>query len=80
LEVVFHRLLVKRISFPLDDLEGVLRAVAEAGPKPIAVDITDQFGLAVDNGDGAFGARRHAISAPIAELFVDLDDFSYSHF
>jgi hypothetical protein len=76
LEVLFNRRLIKLLSIPLDDGDGILRAVAETGAETIAEIISREPGLAVDNSDGPFGAGRHAHSAAVAFFFVNLDNFS----
>jgi hypothetical protein len=76
LEVLFDSRLIKLRGIPLDDGDGILRAVAETGAETIAEVISREPCLAVDNGDGAFGAGRHAQSATIAFFFVNLNNFS----
>jgi hypothetical protein len=73
--VILDRGLVKRLGIPLDHGECALRAMTETGTKPVTIDVADEAGFPIDDGDSALGAGCHAVTASIAELFVDFDDF-----
>ena len=75
-QVLLNRLLVELIRIPLDDPDGVLGTVAEAGPEAVAEVVGGEDRLAVHDADGALGADRDAEAAAVALLFVDLYDFS----
>jgi hypothetical protein len=76
LQVLFNGRLIEIIGIPLDDGDGVLGTVTEAGTETVAEVIGSKSRLAVDDGDGPFGAGRHAQSAAVAFFFVNLDNFS----
>jgi hypothetical protein len=74
------RFLVKIVCFALDDVQGVLRAMPDAGPEPVTKHVSYNLGLAVDDGQSAFGASSHALAAARALFFVYLNDFSFHAF
>jgi hypothetical protein len=69
--------LIEGIRFPLFDGKGALRALADAGAQAVAENIAHQFGLAVDDFNGFFGAARHAQTAAGALFFIDFDDLAF---
>jgi hypothetical protein len=73
-------LLVEFLSLALNDVQGVFRAMPDAGSKPVTKHVSDNSGLAVDDGQSALGASRHALAAARALFFVYLDDFSFHAF
>jgi hypothetical protein len=75
----FHSFLIKFISFALDDVKGVFRALADAGAQAVAEIVRHHFGLAVNDPDGAFGAGDNALAAAGAAFFIYLYDLSF-HF
>ena len=77
LEVLIDGDFVELVGLALFDGDGILRAVAEACPKPVAEILGHQFRLAVDDLDGAFGTGGHTAAAAVAFIFIDLDDFTH---
>jgi hypothetical protein len=78
-QVSFDGGLVKRIGFSMDDANGVLWAVPEAGAKPITVGVADQSCFAVNNCQSTFRTGRYAVSTAVTEAFIDFDHFAYGH-
>jgi hypothetical protein len=60
--------------------ERACRTVADAGPESVAQDLSDQSGLSVDYLQCSLRASRDAFPAPVAEVLVDGDDFSFHGF
>jgi hypothetical protein len=76
LEQFLHGVVVVFVRLAHLDGQRPLRAMAQAGPKPVAVAVRDHLGLAIHDDQGALGAVRHAQSAAVALLLVDPDYFS----
>jgi hypothetical protein len=51
----------------------------KTGSQPIAIDVRNQFCLAVDDLDGPFFAGRDTLCAAVTFLFVDSDYLSRDH-
>jgi hypothetical protein len=75
--VRFSRDFIKLRRLTFLDADCVLGALTEAGAETITVDLTDQARLAVNDPEGAFGARRNAESTAITLFLVNLDDFPF---
>jgi hypothetical protein len=75
-QVVLHGILVKLVRLHFYNPEGPGGAVPKAGTKTVAVFFRHQLGLPVDDLNGAFSARRHALSAAIATFIVYFNDLS----
>ena len=73
-EVGHDRRLVEGDRLALDDGDGALRALAEAGAQAVAQGVGGEARLPVDERDGALGAGRDALAAAVALRLVDLDD------
>ena len=78
-KVLIHGGFVEGVGFTLNDLEGPCRAMTETGAETVALDVAHQLRLAVNDRDGALGARRNAVAAAVAQRFVDLNDFPNRH-
>lgn len=63
----------------LFDGDGVHRAMSKTGTQSVAVGFADEFGFAVDEPDGAFGAGGDAQAAAVTFFFVDFYDVSQCH-
>jgi hypothetical protein len=50
--------------------------VTDAGAQAVTINLTDEFGFAVHDVDGAFGTGGSALTAPVAFVFVDFDNIS----
>jgi hypothetical protein len=74
LKMLFHGFFVKVVRHPLDHMEGVIRALSQAGPQAVAEFIGHDPGLSVDNLQGALRAGGDAEPAAVAFVFVDLND------
>ena len=74
-QVTINSSLVKlrRISF--NNFQRIHRAVTDARTETIAIHITDKFRFTVDQLDSAFRTGVDALSAAVAFLFIDFDDF-----
>jgi len=59
------------------DLDGPLRALADAGPQAVAGDLRDEPRLAVDHLQGPLGATAGAETAAIALRFENPDDLAF---
>jgi hypothetical protein len=59
-QVLLHRALVEGIGRPALNRDGPARTFAQTGPQAIAIRVTDQAGLAIDDLDRPFSARRGA--------------------
>ena len=68
-----------RYGLALDNRDGTLGALAQAGPQPVAVDIGDQPRFAIDDLDRPFGTRGHTQTASITFRLVDADDLAFDH-
>jgi hypothetical protein len=77
--VSLDRFLVEINSFALLDGYRALRAFAQAIAKTVAILVVDQTRLTVDNPDRTFFTGNDAVTAAVAQVFVDVDDVSYSH-
>jgi hypothetical protein len=75
--IIHGRFLVELGRLALNYGNGVLWAVTETCPQPVAICIAYQSGFAVDNINRPFGAGMNAKPAPIAFFGIDLYDFSY---
>jgi hypothetical protein len=69
----------ERRGLPLDDPDGSLRALAEAGSEAVAERVGDQPGLAVDDPYRPLVTRGDTIAAPVAQLLDDLHDLPHRH-
>jgi hypothetical protein len=74
------RFLVKILGFTLDDVQGVLWAMPDAGSEPVTKHIPHDLGLAVDDGQSTLGAAGHALAAARALFFFYLNNFSFHFF
>src|SRR5665648_747370 len=72
-------LFVELGRFALLDGERPLRADGQAEAGAVAELLLHDLGLAVDDLDGALGAGSDAEAAPVAELFIDVDDAADCH-
>jgi hypothetical protein len=68
--------LIKFLGLAALDGDRALRTVSQAGTESIAKLIVDQLGLALDQPNRAFFARRNAIAAPVALGLIDVNDFT----
>ena len=72
---------VEIIGFPFYHVEGIVRALSEAGAKTVALLFCRQAGLAINNLNGPLGAGRHTLSAAVAFIFFYLYYFTFDfHF
>ena len=71
-----HRQLIKLIGLALFDTDGVHRAFAQTGPQSVAQVLGRQHRLAVDDGDGPFGAGGYSLAAAVAFIRIDFYNFS----
>ena len=71
---------VKGIGLALDDRDGIARAISQASAKAVAVDVGHQLCLAADDLNRSFRTGPHALPAPVAFRFVDLDNLPSCHF
>jgi len=67
---------VELVSLALFNSYRIERAGSQAGAQPVAEILGQQFGLAVDNLDRAFGTIRNTQTAAGAFVFVNPDDLS----
>ena len=74
------RFLVEIVGLAFDDVQGVLGAMPDAGPEPVTKHIPHDLGLAVDDGQSALGASRHALAAACALFFVYFDNLANHDF
>jgi hypothetical protein len=74
-QVLFNSPLIELLRIPLDDGDGIPGAVAETGAESVAEVVCGQPGLAVNDGNGPFGARGDAEPASVAFFFVNLNNF-----
>jgi hypothetical protein len=72
-------LLVEGWRFTGLDGQGAGGADGEAKASSIAQRFIGHSGLAVDNLDSAFGARRHTHSTAVAEVFIDVNNLTFRH-
>jgi hypothetical protein len=80
-QMLFHGFLVEVIGHPFDHMEGVIRAVSQAGPQAVAEFIGHDPGFSVHDLQGALGAGGNAEPAAVAFVFIDLNDLSFDfHF
>jgi hypothetical protein len=70
---------IELVGFALDDPDRVPGAFSQARSQAVAVHLRHQSCLAVNNLKCSLGASRHAQSAPVALLLVDLDDLPHHH-
>jgi hypothetical protein len=77
LQMLFHGFLVKVIRHPLNYMEGIIRALSQAGPQTVAEHIGHNLGFSVHDLQGALGAGGNAEPAPVAFVFIDLNDLSF---
>jgi hypothetical protein len=68
---------VKRFGLALDDPQSALGAFADASTQTVAQVLRNDFNLTVHDGQGAFGATDHALTAAVAFFFIDLNDFAF---
>ncbi len=78
-KVDHNGVLVEPVGVALDDRDGADVAVSDAGAETVAVAVADELRLAVNELNGTLGAGRDAITAPVAEFLVDLDDLTHGH-
>jgi hypothetical protein len=76
MQMLFHRRLIKFIRLSLNDVDGILRAVAKAGPQSVAEVIGCQDRLAADDFYRSLCTGRHTEAAAITFFPVNQDDFS----
>jgi hypothetical protein len=74
--MLFHRCFVKRIGIALFNMDGILRAFAQACAQTVAEVIGRQHRLAVDHLDSALCARGDAESATVTFVLIDRYNFS----
>ncbi len=77
LQVVFYGGFIKLIGFTLDDLDGILGTMSEAGTETVAEIIGDQLGLAINDLNSTFGAGRHTKPATITLVLIYNYDFPF---
>jgi hypothetical protein len=65
--------LVKRRRIPFFERNRAERTMPQARAKTVAQVVANQTGLAIDDLDGSLGAIWHALTASIAEIFVNVD-------
>jgi hypothetical protein len=71
-----HGIFIKLVGCPLDNRDGVLRALAEACPQPVTEVIGGKYRLAVNDLYGPFRAGWDAETAAVASLPIYLDNLS----
>jgi hypothetical protein len=75
-----HSLFIEFVSIALDDLDGILRTLAQAGPQSVTKIIRCKNRLPIHDPDGSFSACRDAEPAAIASILIDPYDFAYHVF
>ncbi len=71
--------LVKFICLALLDRNRALGTLAKASSKAVTKIVANQSGLAVDNLDSPFRARRHTDATPVTKVFINPDYLPYGH-
>jgi len=75
-QMLFNCGFIKGVGLALFNGDGSQWAFAEAGAQSVAEFVGSQNSLAVDDGDGSFGAGWYALSASVAFIGVDFYDIS----
>jgi hypothetical protein len=75
-EILFGGFFVELGGFTLFDGDRIQRAAVQARTQPVAVDLADQAGLAVDQLDRAFGTGVNTPTAAVTFFFINLDNVS----
>jgi hypothetical protein len=65
---------IEGVRFASFDRDGILGTMAEASSQAVTIDVADEPGFAVDDGDGLFGAGRYTQAAAVAFVRVDVHD------
>lgn len=77
-QVLFHGLFVIGVGRALDNFQSAGGAAGKAGSQAVAKVVGNDLGLAVDDLYRPFGTVQNALTAAVAEVFVNFDDVAHS--
>jgi hypothetical protein len=75
-----NSLFIEFISITLDDLDGILRTLAQAGPQSVTKIVCCKNRFPIHDPDGSFSAGRYAEPAAIASILIYPYYFAYHVF
>jgi hypothetical protein len=76
-QMFFYGFLVKVVRHPFDHMEGVIRALSQAGSQAVAEFIGHDPGFSVYDLQGSLRAGGNAEPAAVAFVFVNLNDLPF---